>query len=213
MTKLIIIRHGESLGNAKLSFLGHTDWDLSETGYKQAERTADFLDNVKIDVVYSSDLQRAYNTGLPVAKRRNLEIIKTKELREIYAGKWEGMKFIEIKQTFPENHAIWMNDIGNAVCDGGESVAELQIRVKNELDRIVKENPNKTVCIATHATPIRTMLCIWHGLPITEAKNFNWVGNASVTIINYNDDGSYTIELEAENSHLADIPSVKLEHI
>ena len=213
MTKLIIIRHGESLGNAKWVFLGHTDWDLTETGYKQAEKTADFLDNTNIDVIYSSDLIRAYNTILPIAKRRNMEIITSENLREINAGEWEGMKFTEIEEKYPENHAIWMNDIGNAVCNGGETVKELQIRIKNELDRIAKENPDKTVCIGTHATPIRTMLCEWKGLPISETKNFSWVQNASVTIVNYNDDGTYTLELEAESAHLKDVPSVKLEHI
>ena len=213
MTKLVLIRHGESLGNAELVFLGHTDWDLTETGYKQAELTADFLDDMKIDVIYSSDLKRAYNTALPIAKRRNMEIITSKELREIYAGKWEGMKFIDIKETYPENHTRWMTDVGNAFCDGGETVFELQQRVKNELDRIARENEGKTVCIATHATPIRTMLCIWNGLPISEAKNFGWVKNASVTIINYNDDGTYSIVLEAESAHLRDVPSVELKNI
>lgn len=213
MTKLIIIRHGESLGNAKWVFLGHTDWDLTETGYKQAEKTADFLDNTNIDVIYSSDLIRAYNTVLPIAKRRNMEIITSENLREINAGEWEGMKFTEIEEKYPENHAVWMNDIGNAVCNGGETVKELQLRIKKELDRIAKENPDKTVCIGTHATPIRTMLCEWKGLPISETKNFSWVQNASVTIVNYNDDGTYTLELEAESAHLKDVPSVKLEHI
>lgn len=213
MTKLVLIRHGESLGNAELVFLGHTDWDLTETGYKQAELTADFLDDMKIDVIYSSDLKRAYNTALPVAKRRNMEIITSKELREIYAGKWEGMKFVDIKETYPENHTRWMTDVGNAFCDGGETVFELQQRVKNELDRIARENEGKTVCIATHATPIRTMLCIWNGLAISEAKNFGWVKNASVTIINYNDDGTYSIVLEAESAHLRDVPSVELKNI
>ena len=213
MTKFIVIRHGESLGNAKWVFLGHTDWDLTETGYKQAEKTADYLDGMKIDAIYSSDLMRAYNTVLPIAKRRNMEIIKSEKLREIYAGEWEGMVYTDIEEKYPENHSVWMNDIGNAVCNGGESVKELQIRIKTELERIAKENPNKTICIGTHATPIRTMLCEWNGLPITETKSFSWVQNASVTIVNYNDDGSYTLELQAESAHLKDVPSVKLEHI
>lgn len=73
-TILLLVRHGESLGNARREFLGHTNKDLSELGYKQAEKTAEYLSKVKIDAVYSSDLIRAHNTALPHAKLRNLPV-------------------------------------------------------------------------------------------------------------------------------------------
>ena len=155
MTRLIFIRHGESLGNAQRKFLGHTDWDLSERGYIQAQRTSEYLENTHIDAVYSSDLLRAYNTVVPVARQRGLEIVKNTDLREIFAGKWEGMGFDEIQRVYPEGHKTWIEDIGRAVCDGGESVEHLQRRVSSAILRIVEENKGKTVCIGTHATPDR----------------------------------------------------------
>lgn len=213
MTRFIIIRHGESKGNAERAFLGHSDWDMTPKGYLQAQKTADFLNGVNIDAVYSSDLIRAYNTAKPVADRRGLNITTTQELREIFAGLWEGMKFDDIAEVYPKSHKTWMEDVGNAVCDGGESVAHLQERVKAELERIARENNGKTVCVATHATPIRTMLCVWNGLPVEEAKNFKWITNASVTIVDYNDDGSYTIECQGEAEHLESIASEELKNI
>ena len=74
-TRLILIRHGESLGNSKRIILGHTDWDLSELGYRQAALAADALADRKVDAVYSSDLIRAYNTVLPMARSRGLSVI------------------------------------------------------------------------------------------------------------------------------------------
>ena len=212
MTRLVFIRHGESLGNAQRRFLGHTDWDLSERGYKQAECTANYLADMHFDAIYSSDLIRAYNTVLPIAKKRGMDIIKDRGLREILAGKWEGMEFDEIQRVYPEGHKTWMEDIGSAVCTDGESVAELQARVKATVERIVAENKDKTVCIGTHATPVRTMLCIWQDLPISEAKNINWVTNASVTIVDYDEKGAHLVTA-GYAEHLSDVCSDELKNI
>ena len=54
-----MIRHGQSIGNLNRVYLGHTDWDLTELGYKQAELVCEYLKDEKIDIIYSSDLIRA----------------------------------------------------------------------------------------------------------------------------------------------------------
>ena len=74
-TVLLLIRHGQSVGNLNYEFLGHMDKDLSELGYAQAARTAEFLSGEQIDMVYSSDLMRAHNTALPHAKIRGLDVV------------------------------------------------------------------------------------------------------------------------------------------
>ena len=183
MTKIILIRHGESLGNIQKIFLGHTDWDLTERGYEQAKKMARYIDNFDIDVIYASDLKRAYNTAKEVAKRRNMDIIKTKEFREIFAGEWEGKSYAELDEKYPEARKCWGEDIGNAVCTGGESVKELQNRVVKEFYRIAEENKGKTILIGTHATPIRMIKCHVLGKKTEEAKDIPWALNASATII------------------------------
>ena len=81
-TRLFLVRHGESIGNAQRCFLGHTDLDLTEYGYRQAKCTADFLSDIRIDEVYSSSLIRAYNTALPNAAMRSLTVKRSDMLRE-----------------------------------------------------------------------------------------------------------------------------------
>ena len=90
MTRIYLIRHGESIGNAKRMYLGHTNLGLSELGHRQAEITAEFLKNVDFSVIYSSDLQRALETAAPHAKIRGMELILRRDLREINVGEWEG---------------------------------------------------------------------------------------------------------------------------
>ena len=74
-TEIVIIRHGESLANKERIMIGQSDYDLSDRGREQAAATAEFLKNEHFDAIYSSDLCRAYNTALPNAKLRGLEII------------------------------------------------------------------------------------------------------------------------------------------
>ena len=180
MTRLLIIRHGNSEANTKGTFAGATDSPLTELGLRQAEATAQYIEqNYSVDVVYASDLSRAFITGKAVAERFGLPVIPTKEMREIFAGEWEGQNFDALIKR--KSFQLWKTDIGNAVCDGGESVAQLQSRIVTEVMRIARENPGKTVAIATHATPVRVLQCHCEGKTLDEMKDIPWVSNASVS--------------------------------
>ena len=83
-TYFYLIRHGQSIGNAWHRYLGHTDLGLSDLGKIQAEEAGAALADKKIDFIYSSDLKRAHETAIPHAKRRGLDIIDSKDLREMF---------------------------------------------------------------------------------------------------------------------------------
>ncbi len=202
MTDLYFIRHGQSEANVSQSFAGYTDSPLTPLGKKQAEATSAFFDEIKPDKVYSSPLQRAYNTGLAVAKRYNIEIETDDRLKEIYGGKWETIPFAELINLYHDDFSVWINDLGKAVCTEGESTIELQNRVNQAVLEIVKNNPGRKIVIATHATPIRVMECIWNKVSLTEMKDIPWVSNASVTHVRYeNSEGK--IIFRSYDKHLA----------
>ncbi len=206
MTILYFVRHGQSVGNKLGRFLGQTDLDLSELGYEQAEQTRRYFENIDVDAVYSSDLMRAYNTVAPIARDKNIELIADKELREIACGRWENQPFEDLKTVFKSDYDVWLTDIGNARCTEGESVVELQARIRIEIERIAAENDGKSVVIGTHATPIRCMTCYWRNEPITGMKDIAWVSNASVTKVIY-ENGVGTIADYAYDGHLGQIKS------
>ncbi len=195
MTKIIFVRHGQSVGNLEGRFYGHCDGALTEKGREQARKAAEYLKDTRIDVAYASDLIRAFETGKIVAEGHGLDVIPDSELRELYAGEWENRKFEELPVRFPESIRIWVTDIGNSRPDGGESVRELSERIRRAVWRIAEENEGKNVLIATHATPIRALACEWQGKAIEEMQNIEWVKNASVTIVNY-DTVNHTTEVE-----------------
>lgn len=205
MTTLLLIRHGESEANRNKVFGGQINPDLQERGVMQAELTAKFIaENYKVDKIYSSDLKRAYRTAQPLSDILNMEIKAEKRLREIYAGKWEGVKFEELKTTYPEEYNVWLTDVGNAVCTEGESVRELGERIYGILTEIAEENDGKTVAIATHATPIRVMISMIETGGLSEMKDIPWVTNASVTEITY-DKGDWKIVEKSKDAHLEEL--------
>ena len=195
-TKIFLVRHGESLGNAARVYLGHTDLDLSEEGYRQAEITAMRLRDEKIDAIYSSDLKRAYNTALPHAKMRGLAVITSRNLRELNIGDWEGRRIEVLIREHHEDFVVgWQENFGTFTIPGGENVLSGGMRFYNEVLKIARENPDKTLLVASHAAVIRCFWCIINGIcPEDMAKAFPFPKNASYSTVIY--DGERLLPLE-----------------
>lgn len=188
MTKLLFVRHGQSVANENGFFAGHTDVALTALGLRQAEELKAYLiKNYDIDCVYSSDLLRACQTVNPIANTLNLNIIKESGLREVYGGKWEGLSIEDIKNRYPDDYDRWKNDIGLSRPTGGESVEEVQKRGIQTLAKIAQEKEGKTVVICTHGCFLRAMQCFWQGANFSQMKDIEWVPNASVTEVIYGD--------------------------
>ena len=205
MTRLVITRHGQSIANAEYRFAGHSDFDLSEIGKAQAELTSQYIcANEKIDMIYSSDLLRAYNTAAPTAKKLGLEIIPTEELREIYAGEWEGRTTAELAVEFEEDFGVWKNDYANSRCTGGESTAEVYDRVVATVKRLAQKHDGKTLLLSTHATVVRALCAHSLGLTADRTGEIPFTHNASINIFTY-EDGKLIPEKMDIVEHLGDI--------
>ncbi len=193
MTTLIMVRHGQSVTNLEKRIAGQIETPLTELGHEQAEATARFLDAYRIDRIYASDLSRAMDTARHTAVRQGLEIIPSKGFREINAGLWAMKQYEEILATYPESYGKWLHDFGHAHPDGGESVSELSARINTEIDRVLAENRGKTIAVFTHATPMRIMGFRWFGIPLAEAERLPFCSNASFSIVEYEDDGTFRV--------------------
>ena len=205
MTTLLLIRHGQSQANLTRTFAGHFDPALTALGLKQAACTGEFLvANYPITAVYSSDLKRAFQTGEAVAQKLALPIHKDPGLREIYAGQWEGKTFDQIAAQFSEEYHCWMTDIGHCRPNGGESTAELALRMEDTLRRIAEENPNGVVAVATHAMAIRALRSRVSGVGEEGMKDIPWTVNASVTELHY-ENGQFALGKIGQAEHLHDL--------
>ena len=200
MTRMIFVRHGQSQGNLDKVFVGSAESPLTELGRKQAAMTARYLADTEIDAVYSSDISRAYETGREIAAVHGLEVIKDPLFREVNGGKWTMMPYEELERMYPDSYGTWINNIGLAVCDGGESFEDVRCRVFGRAEELARGNDGKTVCIATHATAIRSFICTVYGMLGERAKDVPWVGNASVTVAEY--DGAWRLTAVNMTAHL-----------
>ena len=120
MTELIFVRHGESESNERGLFTGQADVSLSGLGEKQATALKNFiLKEYTVDAVYSSDLKRARDTVLPIAKALHLPVQTNARLREIYGGLWEECPIRYIAENYKNDYMVWCENIGLARCTAG----------------------------------------------------------------------------------------------
>ena len=208
MTRSLLIRHGETWANRGEIFAGYTDAKLTELGEKQAQVTAKFVtEKYKVDAVYASDLERAFNTGKAVADRIGVETIPEKGMREIFGGAWENVEYAKLCDLYPEEYGVWLHNIGKCKCVDGETTVELGERVLGTLERIAKENEGKTVVVATHATPVRVTQSLIEQGSLENMQAVPWVSNASVTEITYTD-GKWEVVAASQDAHLGELKTV-----
>ena len=204
LTKLTLIRHAEAEGNVFRRFHGITNSPLTENGHKQAEKLSVRMKNEPIDILYTSDLKRTFTTAEYICKSKKIKPIITKELREINGGEWENEPWDILPVKWPKEYNNWENKPHLLKMPGGETMIEFQNRIKKEILRIIDENIGKKICVVTHGTVIKALLCYFKGVDLCNLHKLKWHDNASITIVNINN-GKYTVVMEGDNSHLGDL--------
>lgn len=198
-----MVRHGQSLANAARRFAGHSDFDLSDLGHKQAAKVAEYLiKNEKIDLIYSSDLLRAYHTATPISEAFGIPVQKDEGLREIFAGQWEALTLEEIAKKYAEDFSVWKNNYSQARPTGGESTTEVYERVIPHVIELAARHDGKTILLATHATVTRAFIAYSKGLGPNETELLQgFPQNASLNIFIY-DNGRVSGEKINFTDHL-----------
>ena len=196
MTKLLLIRHGYSSGNKERRFSGQIDLPLSAEGVHQAELACAYiLENYTVGAIYSSDLERAVDTVKPLEAALGLPIQIYPELREINEGDWQGELMTEIEARYPEEFAFYKANLGLHQFKNGECYTTLLARLLPMIDKIVADNPGKTVAIGTHGAVIRGLLSVWQGVPLERLLEVPRVPNGTVTEVEIDGDDVRIVKL------------------
>lgn len=204
-TTILLIRHGQSEGNIRGLFTGHSGYPLSELGHRQAAKTAEYIRaNYQVDAVYSSDLPRAFQTAEYTANAFGLPVVTNSGLREIYAGDWENCRYVDLAVSHADTYSMWSTDFWNAYCVGGETVKQVGERAVNALVSIAEANPGKCIVVAAHATTIRGALCKISELYEPAVQIYGWGGNCAVSELTYSD-GKFNVVFTNMTDHLANM--------
>lgn len=205
VTNVLLIRHGQSKGNAERRFGGHTATPLSTRGRKQAEATARSLKSEALTAIYSSDLARAIETARPLAKLTGLPINGTSAFRERGVGVMEGLTFEEAAQQHPEQYAALLRRDFEHVLTGGESYRQLLDRAWQKLDEIIAQNRGGKIAVFSHTGTICILaLHLMGALDSPELKPV-WIssGNCGITRFELREDGFVRVLNVNDTSHLA----------
>lgn len=202
MTRIYLIRHAQAMGNKNNICQGSLDADLSDKGERQLKSLAERCKKYHFDAVYASPLIRAYKTAKAADLYHHLPIVRMDGLKEIDVGRWEGKNYNVIAEMYPEENKIWENSPWDFDPQGGESMRHVYERAWDTIMEIVKQNKDKSVCVATHACVVRNFMCSAKGLPIERLNEVQWCGNTGINIIDFDEKLKPHIVVEGDTSHL-----------
>lgn len=166
-TTLLLIRHGETDWNKQQRIQGQSNIPLNEEGLSQAKKLATYMESEHpdIEVIYSSDLDRAYVTALETAQKFALEVEKRSTLRESYTGEAEGLTYDEsdkiwgkAKKEIVKKYSTQKERWDHTPVPGAESRNQVLARTKSEILDIAKRHPGKKIAVFTHGAVIRNLI-------------------------------------------------------
>jgi probable phosphoglycerate mutase len=180
--QIIFLRHGQAKNNTERILAGRTEGiPLTETGVKQAEHTADFLQHMNISAIYSSPIQRAKHTAEIVGKHNSLDVTIDDRLIELDMGKFTGMPYDEIFNSHGNVFMKFYNDELEIAHNGVETFSDVKKRVLGIVDHVIENHPDENVVLVTHMDPIKAMLSTIVDLSATNLFELI-IANASLNI-------------------------------
>jgi broad specificity phosphatase PhoE len=195
MQQITLIRHGVTEWNLNGRFQGHTDIPLSEKGQQQAQMLAKHLKKAKVDIIYSSPLQRAMETAKMVFPNR--EIIQDARLKELHFGAFEGFTQVENEQH--QDYAWWFADPFKRPAPQGESYQALRNRAVEWMKTLPED---KHIVAFTHSGTIQMLLSYIMGVEHPMWRKRMYLRHTGMTRVLFKH-GEAIIERVNDTRHLA----------
>ncbi len=195
--KLILVRHGESVGNFENRLQGQEDYPLTEQGRRQAVLTGQHLATLGATAVYSSHLLRARETAFAIGECLGIEPTIDEDLSEYHFGEMSGMTYAEVRERFGA-----VANPAERTYPGEEGRDNFFDRVTSTLWGIAQAHPAETVAVVSHGGPIALFCQSVLAMPYKRPMPFS-IDNCSLNIIDASVTSSDT--RQAVLLHLNDI--------
>ncbi len=187
ITRITAIRHGETAWNVATRIQGQLDISLNEKGYWQAEQAGMALAGDPMDAIISSDLARAYETALAVAKHHGLNVQIDRGLREREFGIFQGKTFAEIETELPDQALAWRKRVPEFAPEGGESLLLFRERVRQCLFQLVAQFAGQHIALVSHGGVMDVLYREATSLDLQAPRTWA-LGNASINRLLWNGD-------------------------
>jgi broad specificity phosphatase PhoE len=163
LTTIILVRHGNTDWNVQEIFRGRADVELNETGIKQADLLAEYLEPVAMEAVYSSPLKRAFRTAEIVAAPHQIDVLPCQELIDFDYGEWQGLSNDTVRKKYGALHTDWLNNPHLARLPQGESLGDVTKRAIRLVDQVITKHKG-TVLLVSHRVIHKVLICALLGL-------------------------------------------------
>jgi broad specificity phosphatase PhoE len=165
LRRVVLVRHGETVGNSSVRFHGSGDVALSEEGRSHMRDVARALRGEVFDLVLASPLRRSWESAWIISGGAPVRL--DPDLCEIHFGRWEGMTREEIEESDPVHYREWQDK--GAVFDfpGGETRADFRARVLRALERL-QDSGAGSALLVVHKGPVRTVAEQLLGAPLAD---------------------------------------------
>jgi len=184
MTRLVLVRHGQTAWNLEERAQGHTDVGLDETGRAQAVALAPYIAAMAPTALWSSDLVRARETAGVLASAVGLDVRPDARLREFDAGERAGLTTAEFAEKFPEAHASWRDGHITGHVPGAETIAEVTARMVPALQEIWDATPpGETSVAVAHGACLKVSLLAFLGWPESLLGTLRGLDNCGWSVI------------------------------
>lgn len=188
ITRILAIRHGETAWNQDGRIQGHIDIPLNDTGRWQAQRMAEAVAEEGVDVLYTSDLTRAFETAGAIADVTGLPLTAEPGLRERRFGRFEGMTQVEVAARWPEDGRRWRARDPAYAPEGGETLLDFYERCVQTATRLASQHPGKTVALIAHGGVLDCFYRAANRVALDVPRT--WViSNASINRLLYSPEG------------------------
>lgn len=203
LTKIFLVRHGETSWNTEKRIQGHIDIALNEAGLRQADATARALKALPLTAIYSSDLARAWQTAERIAGALNLVPNASPDLRERRYGVFEGLNYEEARASHPESYERFVRrDPEFAIPGGGESLRDIASRVTACLRALALAHVGETIVLVTHGGALDVANRFVRDKPLDHPRDFQ-IPNACICRLTVVGD-AWQLASWGETHHLAD---------
>jgi probable phosphoglycerate mutase len=200
-TRILAIRHGETLWNVDSRIQGHLNIGLNDTGRWQAERLGVALKDEPITAIYASDLSRAHDTALAVSRRTGVPVQAEPGLRERSFGEFEGRTFAEIETALPEQAKRWRQRDPSFTPAGGESLLMLKARVLSVAARLAAQHPGEQIALFAHGGVMDILYRAATRLDLQAARTWT-LGNTAINRLLWSPEG-FSLVGWADVQHLS----------
>jgi broad specificity phosphatase PhoE len=193
-SRIFLTRHGKTAANLENRFAGRSAEPLHSEGEKQLAEVAARLRGETLQAIYAGPLPRTAQSAKIVSRATDAPIHYRDAFNEIDLPHWDGLTKQEITDRFGPEYPTWLSAPQDFRVPGCETLAQVQKRAVDEIERLLVGHKEQTVLVVSHLIIIRCLVLHYRHQPISEFRSIK-IDNASLTLLSRQEDGQTFVSL------------------